>query len=386
MIKTIRKYSIGVISTALLVSMFSMTSFASEDREEIGSIKLDITADYDKGDEADEESFSVETSTDGVSVSSVELNLDTATKDDNKWSKYDAPELTIYLSADDDYYFNKCSKGSFSFEGADVEYLDAKRDSDKSEIELKIRVIPLSENVGNVSNLFWDDNSIAHWKKGYKNSKYDIKLYYNDSPIRSYETTNTSYDFANDMNRAGEYYFSVRGKAAKKYSSDFIKSDSITITDVQANELVKKVVNNTKTHNIVSNGGPNTTTPTKVVEGWQSTPNGWWYRHSDGGYTKNNWEFINNKWYYFNDTGYMVTGWQYINNKWYLLSNDGDMVTGWQFVNNKWYFMNPSGDMKTGWIESNGLWYYLSDASGEMLVNTITPDGKQVNGDGVCIS
>ena len=37
--------------------------------------------------------------------------------------------------------------------------------------------------------------------------------------------------------------------------------------------------------------------------------------------------------------------------------------------------------MKTGWVQWNDKWYYLSD-SGEMLVNTTTPDGYQVTFDG----
>lgn len=377
-----------VCTTGLIVSLLScslsIVSFASEDREKIGSIKLDVSASFDRGDEVDESSFSVDTSTEGVEVSGIELNYESSTREDETWSKYDTPILYVYLTADEDYYFDKCSKGTFSFEGDEAEYVDAKRDSDKSEITLTIRILPLNDNVGNVFNLYWDDTSIGHWTKGYKNTKYDLKLYYNGSPYKSYETTNLSYDFANDMKRAGEYYFSVRGKAAKKYSSDYVKSDVITITDIQANELAQKVVNNTKTHT-TTNKGPNTTVKSTLTAGWQSTPTGWWYRHSDGGYTRSNWEFINNKWYYFDTNGYMMTGWQFINNKWYLLASSGDMLTGWQFINNKWYYLNASGDMKTGWFESNGLWYYLSDFTGEMLVNTNTPDGRYVNADGVWV-
>ena len=62
----------------------------------------------------------------------------------------------------------------------------------------------------------------------------------------------------------------------------------------------------------------------------------WWYQHSDGTYTKNDWEFINNRWYFFDESGWMVTGWRKTSGKWYYLNPKGDsayaegqMLTCW---------------------------------------------------------
>lgn len=41
--------------------------------------------------------------------------------------------------------------------------------------------------------------------------------------------------------------------------------------------------------------------------------------------------------------------------------------------------------MKTGWIEWKNLWYYLDKTNGDMWVNSTTPDGYRVNGDGVWV-
>lgn len=95
---------------------------------------------------------------------------------------------------------------------------------------------------------------------------------------------------------------------------------------------------------------------------WLRSGSLWWYRHSDGSYTTNAWEFINGNWYYFDTSGWMTTGWIYIEGKWYYMgaSNDGAMKRGWQCVNNQWYFMYDSGDMAVStWVGS----YYVS-ASG----------------------
>ena len=59
---------------------------------------------------------------------------------------------------------------------------------------------------------------------------------------------------------------------------------------------------------------------------WLQDEVGWWYKHSDGSYTKADWEKIDGKWYYFNYKGYMCTGWIQVNGKDYLLYSDGSMA------------------------------------------------------------
>ncbi len=139
---------------------------------------------------------------------------------------------------------------------------------------------------------------------------------------------------------------------------------------------------------------------------WIKDAVGWWYRHSDGSYSANQWEKINEKWYFFNKTGYMETSWILWNGKWYYLKADGDMaenewvfyknqwyflkdgsgdmVVGWILWKNHWYYLNTDGTMKTGWVLWNGKWYYLNK-NGDMAANGITPDGYQVGTDGAWI-
>lgn len=96
---------------------------------------------------------------------------------------------------------------------------------------------------------------------------------------------------------------------------------------------------------------------------WILKDSKWWYRHSDGSYTANGWEYINGKWYLFDKQGWMLYDWKKDGNSWYYLgaSNDGSMKSGWLLKNNKWYYLGDSNDgsMKTGWQKINGNWYFF---------------------------
>lgn len=103
----------------------------------------------------------------------------------------------------------------------------------------------------------------------------------------------------------------------------------------------------------------------KMSGQWIQSGSRWWYRHNDGGYTRNGWEFINGQWYLFDNAGWMQTGWQKVGGAWYYMSGSGAMVTGWLNDRGTWYYMTESGAMATGWINLNGTWYFLN-GSGAM--------------------
>jgi GH25 family lysozyme M1 (1,4-beta-N-acetylmuramidase) len=132
---------------------------------------------------------------------------------------------------------------------------------------------------------------------------------------------------------------------------------------------------------------------TESVEGtWELQDNKYWYKHTDGSYTKDGWELIDNSWYLFDSEGYMIydwkkdganwyyfggsddgkmkTSWYYdkIACKWYYFSSDGEMQTGWVQVDNKWYYLDKSGVMQTGWLKDANNWYCLY-SDGSMMCN-----------------
>lgn len=98
----------------------------------------------------------------------------------------------------------------------------------------------------------------------------------------------------------------------------------------------------------------------------------WWYRHTDGSYTRMDWERINNQWYYFDAQGYMCVGWLNLNGVWYYLNESGVMQTGWIWSNGKYYYCCESGEMLTGWVCANNQWYYCDETNGDWIDNTGT--------------
>ena len=117
---------------------------------------------------------------------------------------------------------------------------------------------------------------------------------------------------------------------------------------------------------------------------WVFNPqkNKWWYKHSNGTFTKDGWEKINNKWYLFDSEGWMLYDWKYVDSKWYYLNpvsdgTQGEMKTGWIFDKNysKWYYCDEVGAMKLGWQKINNEWYYF-DTSGAMQTGWIKDGGK----------
>ncbi len=162
---------------------------------------------------------------------------------------------------------------------------------------------------------------------------------------------------------------------------------------------------------------------------WQQDETGWKLIYADGttasGYMvplENGenveqiaWEKVNGSWYAFGVNGYLKSGWvfDYQLGRWYMLSVDTGMVGGWYKdpVDNHTYYMDPTeGGLSVGWRSIDQKWYYFntvvtapswelnketnkwqynakskSKPYGSLLRNEKTPDGYEVNADGVWI-
>ncbi|MDD3252536.1 MAG: carbohydrate-binding domain-containing protein [Lachnospiraceae bacterium] len=134
---------------------------------------------------------------------------------------------------------------------------------------------------------------------------------------------------------------------------------------------------------IITGANITTGTPGDGYSHWQQEEKGWKLQYADGtiltgtmitdanGVTKEQlaWELINGAWYAFGADGYAKSGLVFdpALNGWFYIDINSGMKTGWQFVEGKWRYFNP-----------------LSDGTkGKLAVSTKTPDGYDVDQDGV---
>lgn len=101
-----------------------------------------------------------------------------------------------------------------------------------------------------------------------------------------------------------------------------------------------------------------------AVSGWLQDSRGWKYQKADGTMAADEWLTENNLTYRIDADGYMATGWR-------------------RFSDGVWYYFKPSGYMAGScWILDEGDWFYLG-ADGRLLQNAVTPDGYQVDENGI---
>lgn len=69
----------------------------------------------------------------------------------------------------------------------------------------------------------------------------------------------------------------------------------------------------------------------------------------------------------------------------YLFDESGYMKTGWQQLEKGWYYFKPNGVMaKSYWVKTDEKYFYVGE-DGVLLTNTTTPDGYQVDSQGIWI-
>lgn len=90
--------------------------------------------------------------------------------------------------------------------------------------------------------------------------------------------------------------------------------------------------------------------------------------------------------------GAMETGWVYdqMDGCWYYLDSSGKMAEGWICIDEKWYYFTPQAEGSSGWTLNEGKWEYKkpeghSRSRGSLYMNAMTPDGRQVDSNGVWI-
>lgn len=326
-----RKTMAVLVAACMVGASFAGTALAAEDRTKITSVRLNIDSSISVGDDSGDVSVTLAESNVHYRVDDVEI-----TNDDGEWVDGDIPRVKITLSAESGYYFSSKSSSVFRFTGDDADFVSASyvSNSDKEEVEVTIKLDALVGSTEIESAQWEDDNSpIATWEEAEGAKSYQVRLYRGNSSVTELiSTTNNYFNFASYITRTGDYTFKVRAVNSKSKKGTWSESDELYVDDAGLNYIRGG-----------NYGTSSTPTSNNGSAGWVKDNVGWWYRNSNGSYTTN----------------------------------------GWQLINNLWYAFDTSGYMRTGWIPWNGVWYYCDTNSGAMLTNGYTPDGYWVDANGV---
>lgn len=321
-----------ILTAVMMAGLMNVPAFAAR---KINSISLVVENNIQVGEKYSTDDISIMTKGENYVVGDIEI-----INDGYEWENTDIPKIEVSIEALDGYFLSVPANG-VKLKGAT--YIKGQK-VDSQTILLTLELPSLREIVGAVEKVGWESNQVATWNSAFNAGAYEVKLYRDNNLVKSTKKTKeTRMDFSSMMTKSGTYQYRVRAINVMKEDnkSEWVESGTVYIDEETANRLRTE-------HNGVPSGfsEPSQVIASKVKDGWNQDGIGWWYRNTDGGYTTDNWQEIDGKWYFFNSRGYMQTGW--------IL---------WKYQ-----------------------YYYCDDTSGEMLVNTVTPDGKRVDSQGVLIS
>lgn len=320
---------------AVLLSIVTMTGsipFQAYGATKISSISLEIEDELVVGDDYDEDDIEVTAQSGHYYVTNVEIM-----NEEDEWKSDTIPRINIQLSADEGYYFS-VKKDDIKIKGGT--YVNGKRE-DSYTLIITVDLPSMLGRVGEISSARWDSDISVSWEPAYNAGYYELRLYRNGESVgvNSTRVDGTQYDVRGLMRKEGTYNFKVRAVNMKDSSvkSEWFEVQQTVYVDSDAARRNREQFGGMIPDGVTEPGQMAEIAASQVTYGWNHDDiGGWWYRNDDGGYTTNNWQLINGKWYYFNSVGYMVTG----------------------------------------WIDWNGHSYYCDPVNGDMLVNTVVPDGS----------
>jgi len=238
-----------------------------------------------------------------------------------QWYEQDVPRLEVKLYAQEGYYFSVAESG-FTIDGGT--YVKQAREDFSQTLTVTIELPKVGEFTQSIESAAWGSKTMAVWNPAAGAGSYEVKVYRDGKATGGVKTTaGTSLDLGVSMGKVGTYTFKVRpvNKQNTESKGDWVESPVNYVDAAEAEQI--------RTYS--QNGG-----------GWKQDGTGWWYANPDGSYLTGTWQNIDGQWYFFNETGYMATG----------------------------------------WVEWNGKQYFCDLTGGQMLANTITPDGAAVGADG----
>lgn len=312
------KKTLALLLSALVIA--GVCPMGTQAAANISTLKLDIDSELSIGADCREDDIEITVKKGKCTVEDVQIlnGID-------RWENDTIPKLSIYLHAEDGNYFS-VKRTDITIEGGN--YVSARMENPYI-LEVTVTLPPLSETLGEFSELWWESSTVAAWTK-VENAKYYEVLLLRDgkSTGETEKVQDPRIDFGSQMRRTGTYGYRVRAvnKRDENTKSPWVKSEKTSYINEETAERLRNQYGNLIPEGVTEPGQVTIQDYQPDQYGWIQDKTGWWYRNGDNSYTVNNWQFIDGKWYYFNSSGYMVTGWIDWNGKsYYCDPTNGDM-------------------------------------------------------------
>lgn len=308
----------GLLSTALAVPAAAYDS----DDHKIRSVGISIQGTIEVDTEMGEENLEISTSGNKYSFDHYEVE-----NVGFRWSPEDVPDIKIYLTAEDGYYFHITKASQIRLTGAT--YVSAAREDSAYTLVVEVKLPSLDSQVADIKSAVMTADGACTWEESVGSGSYEVKFMRNGTTLGGVQTVNgTSFDGSRYMTKASSsYHFMVRGVNQKDPSikGHWTDSNKVNVTEAMAAAQQEKNRND-------------------------------------------------------NSAG----TWEERDGHWVFLLPDGSLMRdGWREIREQWYQFDENGCMRTGWYMDNGNWYYLDPADGHMWRNAVTPDGYEIGINGV---
>ena len=199
-----RKKLAAAAMTVLMAALMAMPAMAAS-RKKISSVNLEIEADIQPDTRYGEETIEVDTKGGKYSFDYYEIE-----NTGFEWTREDIPQIVIYLRADEGYYFSVSKASSVKLSGAT--YIKASKQDSSEILKLTVKLPPLAESVGDLTEVVLTDNGYGMWDAVPGAATYEFRLYRNGEGIgvTMLSTTGTDYNFKDIMDRPGSYQIKIR--------------------------------------------------------------------------------------------------------------------------------------------------------------------------------
>jgi len=329
----IRKIGCITLIFAMFVTM-AVPCYAAT-KKAIKSVSIKVEGKINAGDEVGCEELSVSASGTGYALDHYEILNEAFI-----WEGGIIPEMTIYLTAKDNYYFNIQKASQISLRGCT--YKTAARQNSATTLAVTVMLPAVGLSVGEVELAEVNGKGLCTWTAVENAGSYEIRFMRDSAILGGIQTVSgepktkmdlygeqvegCTYDGMQYVTKAGTYHFKVRAihKDDPTIKGNWTESTDVTLTEAEAKAVVAE-------YDAIQSAGD-----------WINDAGGSRFRLPDGTILSSTWRRMHNEWYYFKPDGYAAKGWTQI----------------------------------------DGSWYYFDPETGAMWKNTTTPDGYNLGIDG----